>query len=375
MRIAINTRLLVHGKMDGIGWFTYETTRRIVNAHPEHTFYLLFDRQPSPEFFFADNAVPVVLMPPARHPVLWWMFFELSVSMFLKRHKIDLFLSPDGFLPLHTKVPSLGVIHDINFEHSNDNLRPSHQRYMTHYFPRYAHRAARIATVSEYSKQDIVSTYGVDSKKIDVVYDGAHDCYRPHTEEEKLAIRQRFTGGAPYLIFISTILKRKNLANLLLAFDKVKSMDTMGLKLIVVGNRVWWQDELEEAYNGMSHKEDVIMPGHTEPEELATLLSASEALVYPSYFEGFGIPILEAMYAETAIIASHTTSMPEVGGDAVLYIDPASPDDIAHAINRLGEPGLRDKLIVKGRIQRENFSWDKTADLLWKSVLHTIEKP
>lgn len=374
MRIAINTRLLVKGKMDGIGWFTYETTRRIVEAHPEHTFFLLFDRRPAPEFVFAKNAVPVVLLPPARHPVLWWMFFELSVSMFLRSYKIDLFLSPDGFLPLHSHVPSLAVIHDINFEHFNDNLRPSHQRFMTRFFPRYAHHATRIATVSEYSKRDICETYGIDPMNVAVVYDGAHDCYRPHSDEEKRRIRQQYTGGQPYLIFISTILKRKNLANLLLAFDRVKDMDTSGLKLVVVGNRVWWQDELAAAYDGMHHQADVIMPGHVEPHELAALLSASEALVYPSYFEGFGIPILEAMYAETAVIASRTTSMPEVGGDAVLYIDPSDPDDIAHAIRLLFDHQLRDELIDKGRRQRELFSWDKTADRLWQCILHTIDK-
>ena len=374
MRIAINTRLLVRGKMDGIGWFTYETTRRIVKNHPEHTFYLLFDRQPDSMFLFGDNAIPVVLCPPARHPILWWIFFEMAVPIALKHYKMDLFLSPDGFMPLHSKVPTLSVIHDINFEHSNDNLRPSHQRYMTHFFPRFAQKSTRIATVSEYSKHDIATTYHIDSKKIDVVYDGAHDGYRPHSEEEKRAVRDRFTGGKPYLIFISTILKRKNLANLLLAFDQIKDTDTRDLKLVVVGNRVWWQDELETAYNGMRHQQDVLMPGHVEPEELAALLSASKALVYPSYFEGFGIPILEAMYAETAVIASQTTSMPEVGGDAVLYIDPANPDDIAHAIRQLEEPGLRENLIAKGRQQRQKFSWNKTADLLWQSMLHTIEQ-
>lgn len=372
MRIAINTRLLIEGKMDGIGWFTYETTRRLVNTHPEHTFYLLFDRRPPANLSQPPNAIPLVLMPPARHPILWWLFFELSVSMTLRKYKIDLFLSPDGFLPLHSSVPSLAVIHDLNFEHAPDNLRPSHQRYMTHFFPRFARHATRIATVSEYSKQDIASTYHLDTKKIDVVYDGANNLYRPHSEEEKTAIRKRFTDGHPYIIFISTILKRKNLAGLLTAFDDVKSIDTTGLKLIVVGKKAWWQDELETAYNNMRHQQDVIMPGHVEPTELAALLSASEALVYPSFFEGFGIPILEAMHAETAVIASRTTSMPEVGGNAVLYIDPSNTKDISHAIKQLSNPQLREDLIAKGRIQREKFSWDRTAGLLWQSITHTI---
>ena len=377
MRIAINTRLLVPGKMDGIGWFTYETTRRLIAAHPEHTFYLLFDRQPAPQFRFAacPNAVPIVLCPPARHPVLWWLFFEFSVARTLKKNRIDLFVTPDGFMPLHSNVPTLSVIHDINFEHANDNLKPSHQRYMTRFFPRFAKRATRIATVSEYSKKDIASTYSIDSMKIDVVYDGAHDGYRPHSDEEKHAVRERFSDGHPYIIFISTILKRKNLANLLLAFDQVKQTDTRDLKLIVVGNKSWWQDELKDAYDGMAHKDDVLMPGHVEPAELAALLSAAEALVYPSYFEGFGIPILEAMYAETAVICSQTTSMPEVGGDAARYIDPSDPLDIAQAIRDMEAPETRKELIARGRIQREKFSWDRTASLLWQSITKTITHP
>ena len=375
MRIAINTRLLLKGKMDGIGWFTYETARRIVASHPEHEFYFFFDRKPDPEFLFAANVKPVVLCPQARHPVLWYLYFEWATRIALSRNKIDLYVSPDGMLPLRTKVPSLAVIHDLNFEHAEGNLKRSHQWYMTHYFRRFAHKAARVATVSEYSGKDIADTYGVDSKKIDVVYDGAHDGYRPHSEAEKEAIRQRFTDGKPYLIFISTILKRKNLANLLTAFDKLKTMESVDWKLVVVGSRVWWQDELAEAYDRMGHKEDVVMCGHVEPQDLAALLSASVALVYPSYFEGFGIPILEAMYAETAVVASNTTSMPEVGGEAALYVDPSNVDDIYHAISRLQDDRLRDELIAKGRVQREKFSWDRTANLLWDSMMKTIQTP
>ena len=373
MRIAINTRLLIHNKMDGIGWFTAETARRMVTAHPEHQFFFFFDRKPSKEFLFADNVTPVVLCPQARHPVLWYLFFEWSTRWALKRHKIDLYLTPDGMMPLHPKVPTLTVIHDLNFEHADGNLKASHQRYMKHYFPRFATQATRVATVSEYSKKDISETYGIPPERIDVVYDGAHSNYRPHSDEEKRGIRARYTNGDPYIIFISTILKRKNLAHLLKAFDKVKE-DWPELKLVVVGSKVWWQDELAEVYDTLRHQDDVIMPGHVEPEDLSALLSAAEMLVYPSYFEGFGIPILEAMYAETAVVASNTTSMPEVGGDAVLYIDPHNPDDIAHAISRLRDTSLRQQLIEKGRTQRALFSWDKTSNLLWNSMMKTLER-
>lgn len=374
MRIAVNTRLLLHDRLDGIGWFTAETARRMVLAHPEHEFFFFFDRKPHPEFLFADNVTPVVLCPQARHPVLWYLYFEWSTQIALKRYKIDLYLSPDGMMPLNPKVPTLNVIHDLNFEHASGNLKASHQRYMSHYFPLFARNATRLATVSSYSKKDIAETYGIPAEKIDVVYDGAHSNYRPHSDDEKEAIRQRFTDGHPFVIFISTILKRKNLANLLLAFDKVKEdKGNEDLKLVVVGSRVWWQDELESAWNGMKHQSDVIFPGRVEPNDLSALLSAAEMLVYPSYFEGFGIPILEAMYAETAVIASRTTSMPEVGGDAVLYIDPSDIDDIAHAISRLRDKTLRQEFIEKGRLQRQKFSWEITANLLWDSMMKTIK--
>ena len=373
MRIAINTRLLLKGKMDGIGWFTAETARRMVTAHPEHQFFFFFDRKPAKEFLFADNVTPVVLCPQARHPVLWYLFFEWSTRWALKKHRIDLYLSPDGMMPLHPGVPTLNVIHDLNFEHAQGNLKSSHQRYMSHYFPRFARNATRLATVSEYSKNDIAATYGVEASKIDVVYDGAHSNYRPHSEKEKSDIRSRFTQGSPYIIFISTILKRKNLANLLLAFDSFKKKENMPYKLVVVGRRVWWQDELREAYNSMQHASDVVFVEHVGAQELLRLLSAATALAYVSKFEGFGIPIIESFHADTPVITSNVTSMPEVAGDAAWLVDPASVEQITQALCTLAtQPAVCQDLIERGRARRELFSWDKTADLLWKSMQKTL---
>ncbi len=375
MRIAVNTRLLLPHRLDGIGWFAAETLKRIVLSHPEHEFYFFFDRKPDSQFIYADNVRPVVLHPQARHPLLWYMFFEWSVTRALRRLKIDLFLSPDGWMSLRTPVPTLTVIHDLNFEHAVDYLRPSHQRYMKHYFPLFARRATRIATVSEYSKQDISNTYGIDSKKIDVVYDGAHSFYRPCSKEEKATTRQKFTDGKPFFIYVGTISRRKNLTNILLAFDKYKAnrpYDSM--QLLVVGNRYWWQDELAEAYDNMRYQSDVRFIGHIESDVLAQLMGASEALVYASLFEGFGIPILEAFYAETAVITSNVTSMPEVAGDAAILVDPLSVEEIAKAMQDVaGNEELKRSLIEMGRVRRDLFSWDRTATLLWNSLLQTLD--
>lgn len=373
MRIAVNTRLLLPHRLDGIGWFTAESVRRIVEAHPEIDFFFLFDRKPDPQFIFGPNVTPVVLCPQARHPILWRIFFEISVTRALKKYNIDLFLSPDGWISLRTGVPTLTVIHDLNFEHSNDFLRPSHQRYMKHFFPLFARKATRIATVSEFSKKDIVDTYGISPDKVDVVYDGAHNFYRPCSEDEKEVTRKRFTDGKPYFIYVGTISRRKNLTNILLAFDRYKSLRPESeIQLLVVGSRYWWKDELAAAYDAMQHQADVRFIGHAESDVLAQLMSAATALVYTSLFEGFGIPIIEAFCAETAVITSNVTSMPEVAGDAALLVDPLSVDAIADAMRRVAEDDdLRDELIAKGRGRKDVFSWDRTATLLWESLLKT----
>lgn len=375
MRIAVNTRLLLSGRLDGIGWFAAETLRRIVNAHPNDEFYFLFDRKPNPQFIFGPNVKPVVLFPQARHPLLWRIFFEISVTRALRRNKIDLFLSPDGWMSLCTDVPTLTVIHDLNFEHSNEFLRPSHQRYMKSFFPRFARKATRIATVSEFSKRDIVETYGIDSKKIDVVYDGAHNFYRPCDEEQKQQTRFRYCDGKPFFIFVGTISRRKNLTNILLAFDRYRDTHPLSeAQLLVVGSRYWWQDELADAYDNMRYKQSVHFVGHVDSDELARMMSAAIALVYTSLFEGFGIPIIEAFCAETAVITSNVTSMPEVAGDAALLVDPLSVEAIAKAMSDIADDDkLRLDLIEKGRRRKNVFNWDRTADLLWQSLMKTIK--
>lgn len=378
MRIAINTRLLLPHRLDGIGWFTAETMRRIVTQHPEHEFYLFFDRKPDIDSIFPQNGMPtnvhpVVLHPQARHPLLWIIFFEWSVTRALRKYKIDLFLSTDGWLSLRTSVPTLDVIHDLNFEHASDFLRPIYQKYMTYFFPRFAHRATRVATVSEYSKKDLVDTYGISPTKVDVVYDGSHADYRPHTFEEQTITRTHYTNGADYFIFIGTVSRRKNLTNILLAFDRMKNASDKDTKLVVVGNRSWWNDELKEAYDTMQHQQDVIFLGHVEADELSQLMSAAIALVYPSLFEGFGIPIIEAFNARTAVITANVTSMPEVAGDAALIVDPYSTEAIAEAMTTLAtDDTIRNQLIERGWLRRDLFNWDRTASLLWDSLMQTF---
>ena len=369
MKIAVNTRLLLKDKLEGIGWFTFETLKRIVRQHPEHTFYFIFDRPYDESFVFAPNVLPVRVFPPARHPYLWYLYFEWGVTRLLKQLQPDLFLSTDGWLSLRTNVPTVDVIHDLNFEHYPEFIKPVVRRYYKRFFHRFAQKAARIATVSEYTRQDINKLYGVSLDKIDVVYNGSSSLYLPIGEDAKKSVKAEYSSGCDYFLFVGLIHQRKNLANEFRAFDRYKQSDTRNMKFVVVGDKKWWHGEIEDAYLAMAHKEDVIFLGRQSQEALSRLMAAATALVYASFFEGFGIPILEAFNAETAVITSNVTSMPEVAGDAALLVNPHSVDDICAAMTRLVEDeSLRQELIAKGREQRQRFSWDRTAAALWQTV-------
>ncbi|MEI6694722.1 MAG: glycosyltransferase family 1 protein [Bacteroidota bacterium] len=369
MRIAVNTRLLLKGKLDGIGWFTYEAFKRICIQHPEHQFIFLFDRPYNEDFIFAENITAVTLYPQSRHPILWYLFFEWSVPLALKKYKADVFITPDGWLSLRTKVKTLAVIHDLNFEHFPRFLKFSHRIYLNYFFHRFAQKADRIVTVSEYSKNDIAELYGISKDKIDVVYNGSHDLYKPVNESIKIKIKKEFTKGKPYFIFIGSLHPRKNLSNLFRAFDEFRKLNQTETKLVIVGQKQWWNGEIEDAYNAMEFKKEVIFTGRMAPEVLNELLASSLALTYVSLFEGFGIPIVEAFYAETAVITSANTSMPEVAGEAALLVDPYSVTAIADAMQLIdSNPELRSSLIEKGKSRRLLFSWDQTAEKLWTSI-------
>lgn len=374
MRIAVNTRLLIANQLEGIGWFTNESLKRITCQHPEHEFIFIFDRPFSEDFIFSENITPIIAYPQARHRYLWYLFFEWSIPYILRKYKADLFLSTDGWLSLKSNLPSVNVIHDLNFEHSNDFLPPAIQRYYNTYFPKFAEKATRIATVSEFSKYDIHTMYHIPLNKIDVVYNGCNNDFKPISDKEKQQIRNQYSYGKEYFLFVGAIHKRKNLINIFKAFDKYKDASGSGTKLVIVGNKKWWAGEIEDTYLSMHYKDDVVFLGRLLPNDLGKVMSASLGLVYTSLFEGFGIPIVEAFCSETAVITSDVTSMPEVAGDAALLVNPYSIEQIANAMLRLkNDHKLRNDLIVKGKKQKEKFTWDKTAVHLWSSIEKVLE--
>lgn len=375
MVIAVNTRLLVHNKLDGIGRFAYETLIRITRDHPEVHFVFLFDRDVHEDFIFSENITPVKLLPPARRPWLWNIWFNISVHNALRDLSPDLFLSPDGYLPLKTKVPCLPVIHDLNFEHYPQDMPARYAKWYRKKFPLFAQKAKRIATVSAYSKNDIAEKYHISKDKIDVVYNGAAPGFVPVIEEVKVKVREKFTAGHPYFLYIGALHPRKNLERLVRAFGAFKKQTGSATRLVIAGGNYWKYEGLKNAVDSLPDKNEIVFTGRLPEEELYAVMASARALAYVPYFEGFGIPIVEAMACDVPVITSDITAMPEVAGDAALYADPFSEESIASALIKMDQDeALRADLISKAGMQRKNFSWDKTAGALWTSMMKALEK-
>jgi glycosyltransferase involved in cell wall biosynthesis len=366
--------LLLKGRLEGIGWFTYETLKRITRDHPEHRFLFFFDRPYDEEFIFEKNVTPIVAGPQARHPFLFYLWFEFTVTRLLKKYKADLFLSPDGYLSLRSKVASLAVIHDLNFEHYPNDVPWLIRKYYRYFFPRFARKATRIATVSKASADDIQRQYVIDPSTIDIVYDGANVTFHPLGAEEIAATRHEISDGKPYFVFVGALHPRKNLANLFRAFDLfIENRGTADICLVIVGAKKWWTPAIREAYESMKHRQLVIFSGRLNHEALNRAMAAALATTYVSYFEGFGIPIVESFRCGTPVITSNISSMPEVAGDAALLCDPFDIASMADAMAKISNDGdLRKSLIEKGHLRQEVFTWDRTAELLWRSIEETL---
>lgn len=375
MKIVVNTRLLLKDRLEGIGRFSFETLKLITREHKEHQFIFLFDRQYNEEFIFSDNVTPIIIGPQARHPLLFYLWFEFSVTNILSRINPELFLSPDGFLCLSAKTPSVPVIHDLSFEHYPNDVPYAVRKYYKHFFPKFARKAQRIATVSEFSKQDIVKSYKIDPSKIDVIYNGVSSLFRPITESEKNITRQKLSGGHEYFLFVGSLHPRKNLTRLLSAFDEFKNNFSCKTKLLIIGERYWGTEDMQNMYNKMVHKNDIIFTGRLPEKELHYAIASALALTYIPYFEGFGLPIIEAMKCETPVISSNITSMPEISGNAALLVDPFSISSIKNAMLKISADSvLKNQLILKGKERAELFTWTKTAKTLWESIEKTVNK-
>lgn len=366
MRIAVNTRLLIKDNLEGIGRFTFETLRRLVVNHPEVEFIFCFDRKFDPEFIFASNVKGVVIYPQARHPFLYYWWFNYSLAKVLEKEKVDLLLSPDGFVPLNSNLKTLSVVHDIAFEHFSNGVDWLHQLYYKYFFPKFVKKTNRIVAVSEFTKADLITTYQLSADKIDVIYNGVSSAFKP-TE-------RRLKDKTPYFIYVGAIHPRKNVLNLLKAFEAFKTQyPEFNHQLLLVGRKSWQLSAIVKYLRNMKFKRDVLFNKNVKDEDLNLLINNAVALVYPSLFEGFGLPVVEAFSCGIPVITSRGTAMEEIAQGAAHLFNPESVDELTEKLVEQASGSVENQEKINlGLTVAKQYNWDYTAAQLWESILKTI---
>ena len=288
----------------------------------------------------------------------------ITLSVELRKNPVDVlhvqFTAPP-FLP----CPVVATIHDLSFEHlpKTFKLRSALQLRLT--VRHTARRAAHIITLSEYSRRDIMETYGIAPERISVTPASAPTWFAPVTEEKELArVRDLYGIEGDYILAVGSIQPRKNLRRLIAAYSSLRRAQPGGKlpQLVLVGKCAWLYDETLRTIKELEVSNSVILTGYVPEDHLPGLYSGALFFVYPSYFEGFGLPPLEAMKCGAAVIVGNKTSLPEIVGDAGVLVDPFDVNDIACAMARLmGDSSLRLQLRAKGLERAKLFDWRETA--------------
>ena len=370
MKIAINARMLKSSPDDGISRFTYEVVKRITVNNPSHKFVLIFDKDFDSSLLFSSNTEGIVIKPSTRHPLLWYYWHEWKLPPVLLKTESDLFLSPDGIISLRSSIPSIPVIHDINFYHRPKDVPLDKSLYYRYFFRKFAKKAVRIITVSDFSKNDISSYLGIRPESIDVAYNGVSEYFTPSPLSESEVYRKNLTGGNPYLLFVGNFSPRKNIPGLIKAYNHFRSSSQFNHKLVLTGGKLFLNHETNTFIKNSPWLSDIILTGSMPHEELRLLYSSATALVFVPWFEGFGIPAAEAMRCGLPVILSETTSLPEIGGDAAIFVNPGNTTEISNAMVKvISDDSVRKSMIVKGLIESQKFTWDNCAESVWKSVL------
>jgi glycosyltransferase involved in cell wall biosynthesis len=293
------------------------------------------------------------------------------MPLMMMKIRPDLFFSPEGYMPRGGKYPKAITMHDVAYERYPSSIPKLVRQYYKRFFRLNCIKADIIFTVSHFSKSEILNYYPVSSDKIKVVYNASNPAYHPVDKKTKTAIRLKYTEGKPFFIFIGAMYPRKNITVLMKAFDQFREKTGKEFILVLVGSQTYITGDLQKLKQSLQFGSDIIFTGRiADVEELNKLLSSAAALTYLSLYEGFGIPCIEAMNAGTAVIASDTSSLPEVCLDAAVYANPNDVQSIVNALKKItSDEELRLQMIERGQLRAQEFSWDKTASDMWSYLM------
>lgn len=360
MKIAIDASELSNRREDGTQIYLYNLLKHIAQIDRKNQ-YILYYQHDSKKLIQASNFTHVVKPWPA-----YWTQSRLPFLLF--QEKPDVLFMPIQTLPffMPSRVKTVITIHDLAFLFYPETF-PASDRIKHKVFAWHAiKRADKIIAVSETTKKDITERYGTLPEKIKVIHHGYDkELFRPFQNQNDCdiieAVKNKYRITKPYVLYIGALQPRKNVLGLVKAFELLNA-GTNTHQLVVAGGRAWLYEEVFEYIKKTPYRDKIILTGRFETEELPALLWGSELLVLPSFYEGFGLPIIEAMACGVPVITSDVSSLPEVAGSAAILVDPRNTESITEAMRKvLDDKNLKQKIIQDGFQNVKRFSWEQCA--------------
>jgi glycosyltransferase involved in cell wall biosynthesis len=359
IHVGVNAHLLSLAesyRSAGITWYIYNLLRHLPEADPEIRFTAFL----SERRFSATPGLQVQLSRlPTHRPlvrILWEQGFQ---PWALSPSEIQLLHGPAFVGPLLGSVPFVVTVHDLSFLLYPAGFRKPNRLYLTAFTRWSVQRARRVIAVSDSTKRDVVRLYGISPDNVDVVHNGVDPCFQPLPASETTAFRAKQGLPERFLLFVGTLEPRKNVIRLIESYAQLPAHRP---PLILVGGKGWLYDQIFARVKSLGLDDNVRFAGFVPPEDLPKWYNAATLFVYPSLYEGFGLPPLEAMACGTPVVTSTASSLPEVVGQAALLVDPADTEALTDAMNRvLGDQVLQERMRAKGLLQAQGFSWQETA--------------
>jgi glycosyltransferase involved in cell wall biosynthesis len=348
----------LQGCKSGVGYYAENLLGGMMSTAPEHDYVLLSNRDMRPswrpishETLQGDRFFPVRAA---------WM--QAALPGILRRLRPDICHFPNYLAPLACGRPYVVTIHDMTLF-----ITPRYHRLKKLVLdrtlvPHVARRAAAIITVSKSARDDIVRYLKVPRDRVHVVMNAVGPAFVPVTDQARLeAVRARYGLDVPYILYVGTIEPRKNIVRLIRAFAQLKKKD-IPHKLVLVGQPGWKCEPIYAEVEKRGLRQDVIFTGYVPFDDLPVLYSGAESMAFPSLYEGFGLPVLEAMACGTPVVTSSSSSLAEVADGAALLVDPYSVAEIAGSLQRIhSDPALAAELSEKGRARAAQFTWETAA--------------
>ena len=355
MLIGIDASRSVAQKPTGTENYSLNLIRRLLALQSDHRYRLYFNRPPPCESRITNYELRII-----PFPRLWT---HLRLSWEMARHPPDLLFVPAHVLPIVHPRRSVVTIHDLGYLYYPEAHRLLDRLYLD-LSTRYNARAAtHLVADSSATKRDLIERYGADPDKITVVYPGYDDTvFQPVRDEKDIgAVKAKYGIAGDYILFVGTLQPRKNLIRLMEAFSNIQ-YPISNIQLVIAGKKGWLYREIFQQVEKLGLEGKVVFTGYVPEGDLPALLSGARLFVFPSLYEGFGLPVLEALACGTPVVCSNVSSLPEVAGDAAVLVDPLDVEELAAAMERvLRDEELRAELIERGFEQVRKFSWERCA--------------